>query len=989
MSKRHFRRLTRYRHPRKDRVRHIHSMAGVNGTRRRSWLDSWWAVVAAAVGLIAIWLFKLDLPEFVVAPVGVVSHELSSTGSANPTTSWTATVSSGASILGRDVVFVFNTNRDATTDPTISDDSSDGGTWTKVGTDTAKGTIWWKRLQSDGSGGIVGNWVDSTVTITSSGNTGSSSGGYSIYRGAPVAGDPFTNYLREANASGNETHAQITPSLANSMICFAVFNTANDNAISSWSTTDPGALTERFDHISSGGSDCGCAHASALQSGGPTATGSFTWAQTNGVTESIAFAIPRNTSFPELLAVNTGYSGAAATSHDVDLPLDPEVESGKQINPGRLLIAQVVVEGTPAITWPSGWVSITGLPTSNSVVRMDARYRVADGTEGSSITISLDSSQALHSTISLWKRHSSSTNVPVLATTATGNDANVEPPTNTPGATRAFAWVIMAGVDDNPGFSTNPAGYTAIMQLADNVSSDQRWRQAYGSSENPDRWGLGASQEWISNTLAISPGTEGVDHALEAAPMSYSFSLAVASLAKGFMLAADPMAFLVDLLGGGGPSADDDFNRTNENPLASPWVAPGSMDALQLSGNEVRGTDAAGDWHVMYNSSETWADDHRSQVKIIESTAGNFEGIGPAVRINTSNGNCYAAVGGSDSVRLYKVTGVASQTSLAVYGTPIAANDLLTLEADGDSLVVKVNGAVVISTTDSDYSSGSIGMARVGGNPVSEGRMDDWEGGDLSGGGGAGAALLKGSVVQAEPLAFSVSLQAATLLRAALLSGDPLAFAVALQDADLAHEAGLTHYEFAADPLSFALTLEAAAVLRDALLSADPVAYAVALSDATVFRGFTLVADPLSFTISLQDAVTLVARMIAADPLAYGVSLQDAAATAARLLTADPLTYTLTLQGAQLLRDALLKADPLGYSASLQDVQAIRAAILSADPLAFAVTLQDAELVHAAANELNAEALSFSVTLSDAGLEYTPVAGAPSPFIPTYRPRRR
>ena len=198
---------------------------------------------------------------------------------AGPTTSCTVTIP--ASVQSGDDLYLCVTNRGATgSDPTVTDDDTGGNTWTKVSDDggNIQASIWHKKATSG----------TASKTITVSDCTDSCSAGLDVYRGAGTA----TDFSVESNASGDETHAGFTPSNADSFICLAVFNIANDLGSSSQTCTDPGVLTERFDELSWGGNDCAVMLATALQSGGPTATGNFTWSQTNADTVSIVFSIP-------------------------------------------------------------------------------------------------------------------------------------------------------------------------------------------------------------------------------------------------------------------------------------------------------------------------------------------------------------------------------------------------------------------------------------------------------------------------------------------------------------------------------------------------------------------------------------------------------------------------------------------------------------------------------------------------------------------------
>ncbi len=212
-----------------------------------------------------------------------VAHRASATPTGNPTTSFTVTIP--ASVLTDDDLYVFVCSRDhtaATAYPTVTDNDTGGNTWTRIAESTDRKATLWRKKATSGS---------ASKTVTVSGCVGSASGGISAYSGG-ASGDPTTNIAVEDNASGDESHAGFTPSFADSMICLAVFNTGNDNAVTVLACTNPGTLEpERFEKLSTGGSDCATIHGSALQSGGPTATGSFTWAQTNGTTKSIVFAI--------------------------------------------------------------------------------------------------------------------------------------------------------------------------------------------------------------------------------------------------------------------------------------------------------------------------------------------------------------------------------------------------------------------------------------------------------------------------------------------------------------------------------------------------------------------------------------------------------------------------------------------------------------------------------------------------------------------------
>ena len=214
--------------------------------------------------------------------VGVAVRVAAASTSTNPPTSMTIPI--GASIQTDDDLYVVFTSRNHTSgdaDATCTDNDSGGNAWTQVGQSSDKKlNVFWKKATS----------ATASKTITVAGAIGSLAGGYVAFMGA-ASGDPTTNLTLESNASGDESMAQFTPTNANSHVVFAVGNYGNDNATSAQTCTDPGVLTEQFEQLSTGGSDCQCCACSRVQVGGPTATGAFTWAQTNGATWSAQWAV--------------------------------------------------------------------------------------------------------------------------------------------------------------------------------------------------------------------------------------------------------------------------------------------------------------------------------------------------------------------------------------------------------------------------------------------------------------------------------------------------------------------------------------------------------------------------------------------------------------------------------------------------------------------------------------------------------------------------
>ena len=109
--------------------------------------------------------------------------------------------------------------------------------------------------------------------------------------GNGAGGDPTTNMSVETNASGNETHAGMTPDNNNSTVMFAVMDYGNDtNPVTSLSGATMGSLDpEIIEFLSTAGSDCRITVTGRPLASG--ATGNITWSQTDSTTKSVLFAV--------------------------------------------------------------------------------------------------------------------------------------------------------------------------------------------------------------------------------------------------------------------------------------------------------------------------------------------------------------------------------------------------------------------------------------------------------------------------------------------------------------------------------------------------------------------------------------------------------------------------------------------------------------------------------------------------------------------------
>jgi hypothetical protein len=197
-------------------------------------------------------------------------------------------------------LYCFAVSRDHTSGtalPTCTDDSG-ANTWDLLGNSAQRQyLVWHKKATAADMGAIV----------TVAGTVGSTCGGV-VYVVGGDAGDPTTNLVFEDNISGDETHAGFTPDEPDSLVVFGVGNVANDNAVTTMAAATLGTFEpEVFEIDSTAGSDCATIAGAVPSPGGPNATGDFTWAQTNGVTASVTFAVRPATA---------GFTGTGASTLD-------------------------------------------------------------------------------------------------------------------------------------------------------------------------------------------------------------------------------------------------------------------------------------------------------------------------------------------------------------------------------------------------------------------------------------------------------------------------------------------------------------------------------------------------------------------------------------------------------------------------------------------------------------------------------------------------
>jgi hypothetical protein len=190
--------------------------------------------------------------------------------------------------------------------------------------------------------------------------------------------------------------------------------------------------------------------------------------------------------------------------------------------------------------------------------------------------------------------------------------------------------------------------------------------------------------------------------------------------------------------------ASDNFNR---GPPSEPiddsanWTI--SMNMLRAGYGGVAVYGFHDDYSAAFWSAREWAADQTSQVKLTAAVFSPTALMGVCVRATT--GNYYAFIASKQLSYVFKFTGGDTWTNLhPEEGTysGIAVDDVIRLEAEGTTLRAYINDVLEATVTDSDLSSGSPGVASH--DHFVTALLDDWEGDEISAGGGDGASALFG-----------------------------------------------------------------------------------------------------------------------------------------------------------------------------------------------------------------------------------------------------
>lgn len=188
----------------------------------------------------------------------------------------------------------------------------------------------------------------------------------------------------------------------------------------------------------------------------------------------------------------------------------------------------------------------------------------------------------------------------------------------------------------------------------------------------------------------------------------------------------------------------DDFNRANGAP-GGIWTQITGENAAEIFSNQIRPL-AVGNDAGYYDGSNSYAQDQYAQVQVITASAATVNFVSAVVRVQAGarqfySAGVYGAIGGTVTYEIFKRDG-ATRTSLKTGSTAVNTLDLIRVEATGGSpttLTLKINGTVIDSVADAStpFTAGFAGFYLfVDSGVQADATLDNFEGGNVSGGGG-------------------------------------------------------------------------------------------------------------------------------------------------------------------------------------------------------------------------------------------------------------
>lgn len=215
--------------------------------------------------------------------------------------------------------------------------------------------------------------------------------------------------------------------------------------------------------------------------------------------------------FPIVETTNTTNGTGASASPVVNLPTG--------IVSGDLLIVLFrTAIGTAGVGWPTGWTELVESTADASDDAIAIGYRLADGTEGATITLTTSSAKFAAVAYRISGAEEPATQAPQNSAAVTGTSATPDPGSLSPtGGAKDYLWLWMGGWEaeqtsppaGNPTNYTNPIGANSGTAgvIATNCRVASAIRSLNAVTEDPGSWTISASDDWTAFTVAVHPSS--------------------------------------------------------------------------------------------------------------------------------------------------------------------------------------------------------------------------------------------------------------------------------------------------------------------------------------------------------------------------------------------------------------------------------------------------------------------------------------------------
>jgi hypothetical protein len=177
---------------------------------------------------------------------------------------------------------------------------------------------------------------------------------------------------------------------------------------------------------------------------------------------------------------------------------------------GDSLLVFVATDGPPTITFPAGYTAAARTTDSGNAVSTAVAYRVTDGSEGASLTVTLSAAEAM---VAIVLRLPSVDGTPEAATPASSpGSSSIDPPALTVSwgaADNLFLWFYgQDGVATSPGTNTISDRSEGILSQRSGAGAGDIYGALGGSTSllatrDPAAINLTGSAAWVAQTYGI------------------------------------------------------------------------------------------------------------------------------------------------------------------------------------------------------------------------------------------------------------------------------------------------------------------------------------------------------------------------------------------------------------------------------------------------------------------------------------------------------